>query len=135
MHATSGVPFNLCHRQVDVPERDDDLRDQAATGVATPLFDHPVVVGLHAGEAQVLVLAFVEGLSTEPREGGEAHRGFDVADVHVFEPSLLVVAARTHVVVGDRRHGHLFDRVPGRSHHALVGVDEVSVDPAVDLVW
>ncbi len=132
-HAARRVASHLGGGQLGVPQRDEAERDQAATGVAAPLLDHPVVVGLHARQTELLVLALEERLAAEPREGREAHRRLDPAGVHVGEACLRVVAAGAHVVVGDRRERHLLSRVPDGRDHALVRVDEVLVHPAVDL--
>ena len=108
-------------------------RDQAATRVAAPLLDHPVVVGLDARQPEVLVGAFEERLAAEARQRREAHRRFDPAHVHVGEARRRVVATRAHVVVGDRSERHLLFRVADGGDHALVRVHEVFVEPAVDL--
>ena len=44
------------------------------TGAAAPLVDHPVVVGLHAGQGEVPVAVLEERLAAEPRERREARR-------------------------------------------------------------
>ena len=132
-HAPCRVAPDLVDGGVDVPERDDGERDEAPTRVAAPLLDHPVVVGLDAGQPELLVGAFEERLAAEPRQGREAHRRFDPAHVHVGETRHRVVATRAHVVVGDRRERHLLFRVPDGRDHPLVRVHEVFVEPAVDL--
>ena len=94
--------------QLGVPQRDKGQRDQASLGLGpAPLIDHPVVVGLDAQEGELLVLGLGEGLTAEPREGGEAERGLEVVGVHVLEPGLHLVGARSHVLIGDAPHGHL----------------------------
>ena len=54
-------------------------------GIAGPLLDHPVVVGPHARERELLVGAFGEELAAEAGERGKAQRRFDVVEVHVGE--------------------------------------------------
>ena len=56
-----------------------------------------------------------------------------MADVHVLQPGLRVVAARAHLVVGDRAHGHVIAVEAGCGHMPLVDVDEVLEEPAVGL--
>ena len=59
-----------------------------------PLVDHPVVVGLHAQEREVLVLALEERLAAEAGERvGEADGRLDVVGRHVLEPLRLDPAA------------------------------------------
>jgi hypothetical protein len=52
---------------------------------------------------------------------------------HVLDARLGLVAARAHLVVGDRRHRHVVAVEAHRGDVALVDVDEVLVDPAVGL--
>ena len=127
------VAPDLGGRELDVPQRHEAERDQPTVGVAAPLLDHPVVVGPHAGEGEVLVLALGERLAAEPGHRREAQRTLDVVDVHVREASLRLVATGAHLVVGDRRQGHLVARKPDRGDVALVRLDEVLVEPGVGL--
>ena len=130
--ATRRVAPHLGRGQLGVPQRDEAERDEPAARVAAPLLDHPVVVGLHAEQAELLVLGLGEGLAAEAGEGREAERGLNVVGVHVVEAGLHLVGARAHVLVGDALHGHLVAR------HAHGGVDaqqrplEVLVVPPVD---
>ena len=130
--AARRVAPHLGRGQLGVPERDEAERDEPAPRVPAPLLDHPVVVGLHAEQPQLLVLGLGEGLAAEAGEGREAQRRLDVVGVHVVEPGLDLVGARAHVLVGDALHRHL---VAG---HADGGVDaqqrplEVLVVPPVD---
>ena len=107
-HAALGVAPHLGRGQLGVPQRDEGQRDQPAARVAAPLLDHPVVVGLHAEQPELLVLGLGEGLAAEAGEGREAQRRLDVVGVHVLEPGLHLVGARAHVLVGDALHGHFF---------------------------
>src|SRR4030095_6101349 len=75
------VAAHLGGGQVGVPQRHDDQRDEPAGVVAAPIVDHPVVVGPHAGQAEVVVLGLGEGLAAEAGEGGEAERGLDVVEL------------------------------------------------------
>ena len=131
-HAAVGVAPHLGRRQLGVPQRDEAQGDEPAARVAAPLLDHPVVVGLDAEQAELLVLGLGEGLAAEAGEGREAQRRLNVVGVHVVEPGLDLVGARAHVLVGDALHGHLVAR------HADGGVDaeqralEVLVVPPVD---
>ena len=131
-HATVRVAPHLGRRQLGVPQRDEAERDEPAARVAAPLLDHPVVVGLHAEQAELVVLGLGEGLAAEAGEGREAQRRLDVVGVHVVEAGLHLVGARAHVLVGDALHGDLVAR------HADGGVDpqqralQVLVVPPVD---
>ena len=78
-------------------------------------------------------MALAERLAAEAGQGGEAHGRLHPREVHVVQAGFGVVAPGTHVVVGDRSEGHLLLGIPGRGDHPLVGVDEVFVDPAIDL--
>ena len=95
-----------------------------------PLLDHPVVVGLHAEERELLVLALVERLAAEAGERvREADRRLDVVGRHVEQPVLLDPAAGADLVVGDRRDVELLEV----ERRAQLGerVDEVVVEPPV----
>ena len=83
--------------------------------------------------ASSLVLRLEEGLAAEAREGREAQGRLDVVRAHVLDPGLRVVAARTHLVVGDRGHRHVVAIEADGGHVTLVDVDEVLVEPAVGL--
>ena len=133
VHTTIGVAANLEGSRLHVPQRDQADRDEATARVTTPFLDRPVVVGLDARQGQLLVRCLGEGLPAEPREGRIARGRFHPVDVHVRQPGFGVVAPRPHVVVGDRRHRHLVARVPDGGDHPLVRVDQVLVDPCVDL--
>ena len=131
-HAAVRVAPHLRRRQLGVPQRNEAEGDEPAARVTAPLLDHPVVVGLHAEQAELVVLGLGEGLAAEAGKGREAQRRLDVVDVHVLEAGLHLVGARAHVLVGDALHGHLVAR------HADGGVDpqeralEVLVVPPVD---
>ena len=133
VHATRRVVPDLGGGELDVPQRNEAQRDQAAAGVAAPLLDHPVVVRAHARQREVLVLRLGERLPAEARERREAQRRLDVVDVHVLEPGLRVVATGAHLVVGDRRQRHLVAREPDRGDVALVRRDQLLVEPGVGL--
>ncbi len=108
--AAGGHAAHLGGGQIGVPQRHDHERDEATVGAGAPLVDLPVVVGLHAGEPELLVVHLGERLPAETRHGREAHLGVGPVDVHVLEAGLLVVAALAHVLVGDGRDGDLFAR-------------------------
>jgi hypothetical protein len=59
-HTALRVAVHLGGGQLGVPELHDDERDEATVGVAAPLLDHPVVVGLHAEVGQLLVLGLLK---------------------------------------------------------------------------
>ena len=141
-HAARGVALDLLRRELDVPERHDAERDVDADRGVAPLLDHPVVVGLHAGERQLLVVGLVERLAAEPRERRERQRPVDPVELEILLALLGVVAPGPHVVVGGR--GHCHDRllelrhvVAGRRRlrdgdELLLHVDDlVLVDPGV----
>ena len=129
--AAVGVAAHLGGGQLGVPQRDHAERDEAALAVAgAPLVDHPVVVGLHAEEREVLVLALVERLAAEAGERvREADRRLDVVGRHVEQPVLLDPAAGADLVEGDRGDVELLEV----ERRAQLGerVDEVVVEPPV----
>ena len=127
----SALRDDLRGGQLGVPQRDDRQREELAVGVAAPLLDHPVVVGLDARQAQLAVLGLGEGLPAEPGERREAERRLHVVHPHVLDPGLGLVAPRAHLVVGDRRHRHVVAVEADGGDVALVDVDEVLVHPAV----
>ncbi len=132
-HTARRVAPDLRRGELGVPERDERERDEPAAAVAAPLLDHPVVVRVDARFRELAVLGLEERLAAEARERRERQRRLDPVDVHVVEPGLGVVAARAHLVVGDRRHRHVVTVEADRGDVALVDVDEVLVDPAVGL--
>ena len=83
-----------------------------------PLVDHPVVVGLHAEQRDVLVLAVQEDLTAEAAHVGEADRHVGVVAVHRGETGVALVGAGKHLVVGDRP-ACLFIVVPGLGQPSL----------------
>ena len=91
--------------QLGVPQRDHGERDEPALAVAgAPLVDHPVVVGLHAEERELLVVALEEGLAAEAGQRvREADRRVDVVGVHVGQPLGLLPAPGADLVEGGRR--------------------------------
>ena len=78
-----------------------------AVRVATPVLDHPVVVGLDALQGQLEVLALEERLAAEAREGRERDRAVDAGELEIGDPRRGLVAARSHLVVGDGGEEHL----------------------------
>ena len=108
--APGGARPDLGGGQLGVPQRDHRERDEPALAVAgAPLVDHPVVVGLDAGQREVGVAALsldpllVERLAAEAGERvGEADRRLDVVGVHVGQPVLLDPAAAADLVEGGR---------------------------------
>ena len=129
--------------ELGVPERDQAERevDRDALGVGrlAPLLDHPVVVRLDARESELLVVALVERLAAEPREGRERERAVRVIERQVLDALVPVPATLAHVVVGDGGHRHLGavepeialvvpgDRGLGDGDELLVDVDELVV--------
>ncbi len=69
---------------------------------AAPLVDVPVVVGLHDGEREVLVVGGGEQAAAEAGERREAHRAEHAAGVHVLDALVDVPAAGAHLVEGGR---------------------------------
>ena len=118
----SGVAPHLGGGELGIPQRDDLHRQQPATAVAAPLFDHPVVVRVDALERELVVLRFVEGLTAEARERREGQRLVDVVEGHVLEAELGVLTSLAHLVVGDRRERHVVTGESDRGHVALVGI-------------
>ena len=137
--APLGVALGLGGGQLDVPQRDEAERDVDAAGGRAPLLDHPVVVRLDAGEAELLVLALVERLAAEAGEGRERQRAVRVVEGQVLDALVTVPAALAHLVVRDGGHGHLGavedefplvvlgDRGARDGDELLVDVDELVV--------
>ena len=86
------APLDLGGGQLDVPQRQDDERDEAIRCGPAPLVDHEVVVGLDAETGELLVLRPEEHRPGELRERREAQLGGDAVDVHVGHARLRVVA-------------------------------------------
>ncbi len=95
------VASNFGRGQIGIPERDQTEWDQPAVTVATPLLDHPVVVGLHAQLGEVPVLPPKELLSAEAGVIRKAQLSLDPVGVHVLEAFLHAVAAGPHLVVAN----------------------------------
>ena len=132
MHAPVGVAADLGRGQTGVPQRDEAQRDEHPARVAAPLLDHPVVVGLDAGEAEVPVVGgLVEGLPAEPGEVRETERSVHPVGFHVLDPSLELEATGPDVVVGDGPQPHLVGLVAHRGDVAPQHVDHIAEQPAV----
>ena len=107
-------------------------RDQGALARAGgPLVDHPVVVGLHAQEGELLVLALEEGLPAEAGERvGEVDGRVHMVGGHVGQPRRLVprvpLRISSNVV---ETEPELLEADGGRHHHE--GGDQVVVVPDV----
>jgi hypothetical protein len=129
--ATRGVATNLVGGGLRIPQRDEAQRQHATTGLAAPLVVHPVVVGVHAEHGELLVLGLVEGLATETGERGEAERGLDARDVHVLESFFQLVAALTHLVVGDAGDGDFVAFETDGGVEARERTTQVLVEPPV----
>ena len=153
--ALAPLAAQRCHlrrRQGGVPQRRDDHRDEAFGLGARPLVDDEVVVGLHAQQRQVPVLALQEQRATEAGERREAQLRPHPVDVHVLHTLRGVVAAGQdlvepvrletevlRVLVDDRVEGELrvlaplvepeFLR-PGYRVAVLVGGVEILLDDA-----
>ena len=80
---------------------------RCAVGVPAPVLDHPVVVRTDALQPELEILAFHERLTAEPRERRERERAVDPAEREVLDARLRLVAAGSHLVVGQRRDEHL----------------------------
>lgn len=78
------------------PGRQDGDRDEPVGIRTRPLVDVPVVVGRHHHQGDVFA-GHVEVPRGEPGERREAHRGQDAVAVHVANPLVHVVHARTHL--------------------------------------
>jgi len=72
-HASGGVTTDFGGRFVGIPQWNEAQRQQGTIGVATPLLDHPIVVGHDAGFGELAILGFEKGLATEA--GKEGSRG------------------------------------------------------------
>ena len=117
--------------QLGVPQRHDREREQPALALARrPLVEHPVVVGLHAEQGELLVGPLVERLAGEAGERvREADRRLDVVGVHVGEPLGLDPAAGPDLVEGGRGDVEVVE-ADGRRQLGE-RVDEVVVEPPV----
>ena len=129
--APLGVAAHLGGSQVGIPQRNDDERDQGAVRVTAPLLNHVVVVGLYAGQPEVMVGCLVERLAAEPGHGRKRQRGLNVVGLHVLNAGLRFIAAGPHLVVGDGHHGHLVAVEADGGHMALVGMHQILVEPDV----
>src|SRR5581483_5083977 len=98
-YAPLGVAQRLLRGQLRIPQRDQAERDVGAVRRPAPFLDHPVVVRLHAREAELAVLVLVERLPAEARERGERERAVDPVERHVLDALVAVVATRAHLVV------------------------------------
>src|SRR5688572_8420291 len=71
--------LHFCSGEKWIPQRQNRERYQPSSVLAAaPLLNHPVVVGLDAGESELLVCRLEKRLATEPRKGREAEGRFDV---------------------------------------------------------
>ena len=133
VHTARRVAAHLVGRELGVPERDDDQRDELAVAVAAPFLDHPVVVREHARVRELRSLA---SRKVWPQKRGNVGKHSDASTQFISMSSTRafgLVAARPHLVVGDRRHRHVVTVEADRRDVPLVDVDEVLVDPAVGL--
>ena len=131
MGAAGGVAAHFGGGQVGVPQGDERQRDEPAAGAGAPLVDHPVVVGLHAQQGQLLVVGLHEGLAAEAGEHGKAHGSLDMVEVHVVETGLLLPAAGTHLLVVDGPGVDLLLGVARRRAQPGEGSLEVLVEPEI----
>ena len=78
--------------ELRVPQRQQRQRDQAAFRLArAQVLGHPVVIGLEAGEAQLLVGLLEEQLAAETAHDiAEAQARLDMVAGHVGEPRALL---------------------------------------------
>ena len=129
--ALVGTTVDFRCGQLGIPQRDHGQGDQGALARAGgPLVDHPVVVGLHAQEGEILVLALEKGL---PAEAGERVREVDgrvhVVGGHVGQPRRLVPRALADFVERGETEPELLEADRGRHHHERG--DQVVVVPDV----
>ena len=118
-HAAGRVATHVLGRELGIPERDQRQRQQPAAARAAPLVDHPVVVGLDAGQPEVAILGPEEQLAAEPGQVREAELGLDPVEVHVGQAGRRLPATGAHVVVGHGLELDLVRRVAGRGDRAL----------------
>src|SRR5207253_10680558 len=105
------VTSNLVGRGGWVPQWNQAQWHETTAGIATPLFDHPVVVRANAQRRESLVLRFEEELPAESRDVREAQRSFGAVEIHVAQTLDRVVATGPHLFVGDRIAGVPFDGI------------------------
>ena len=129
--APPGVTAYLGRGRLGVPERHDAQRDETTARRSAPLFDHPVVVRLHALHGQRLVLGLVKYLPAEPDEVRETQRPLHVIDVHIRHPGRRVVIARAHVSVVDGLGGVHGPGQPGAGRHPTHRFRPAIVGPKV----
>src|SRR5680860_596837 len=132
-NAASGVATHVGGWELDVPQRDETQRNEAPATVAAPLVHHSVVVRVHARLGELPIGCLEEGLPAEAGKRGKRERRLDPIQLHVGHAGLRLVTARPHLLVGDRRHGHVVPVEADGGNVALVDVDEILVDPAVRL--
>ena len=130
-HATRGIAPDLVGGERRVPQRHEAERDQSPTAGAAPLFDHPVVVGLHAQQREVTVFRLQERLAAEPWKIGKAQRRFGPIAIHVDEPLGHVVATGSHVLEGGTGHRHVVAGSTGGGDRSFERLREILVHPVV----
>ena len=128
-----GDPADLVGGQLRVPQWHDHQRDQSPAGRLRPFLDLEVVVGLDAGQRDVLVLGLVERLAAEARERREAQRGLDPVLVHVGEPLGDAPRALAHLVVVDQSQVDVVAVVADRSVEAHQRPAQILVHPPGDV--
>ena len=127
LDAPGRVATDLSSGEVGVPQWDEAQRDHASARVAAPLVDHPVVVGPHALETELLVVALRQSLTAETNPGREAQGCLYVVAIHVGQAGLELPRPRDHLVVGDALHLEVIARESDRgvrAHHRIVEVFE-----------
>ena len=129
VEAARGVAPDLGRRRARRPTAGPDQRDEPAGVGRAPLLDHPVVVRLDAGQAELAVLGLTELLAAEPDHLREAQRRLDMVEVHVLEPGDRVEAAASHLLEADRVEVHLLAAQAHRGDVAADGLDHLVEDP------
>ena len=128
-----GVAAYLLRRKFGVPERHQAERHEPATGPAAPLLDHPVVVGLHAQQRELTVLAVQEDLAGEARIVRVAELRLHVVAIHVGEAVLLLPAAGAHLLERDAGEADLVGGIARGGDEPLHRIAVVLVAPPGDI--
>src|SRR5205085_8190121 len=102
------APADLFNAGLDVPEGQQDQRDEPIRCRATPLVDREVVPRADAAPGEVLVLRAEEDGPGEPGKRRKAQLGLDTVEVHVGDARLWVIGAGPDLVEAGRLDAELF---------------------------